>query len=105
MEDQLFNEIRDRYILRNEHVQAGKMMSSEAITYKDKVFAFLSRKKRMIFKLGSDFNPDEFGMEINMFSPFTSKKPMKGWYEVPYTEKEQWEPLTEKAFNMISQLL
>ncbi|WP_165586790.1 hypothetical protein [Neotamlana sedimentorum] len=82
-------------------VKAGKMMSSEAITYMGKVFAFFSRKKKMVFKLGKDFDPDSFGIEIAVFNPFKNRTPLNGWFEVPFTEKEQWEPLTKKALTLL----
>ena len=99
MEENYFNEIRDHFCLKDTQIEAGKMMSSEAITYQGKVFAFFSRKKKMVFKLGKSFDPDAFGIEIQTFNPFKKRPPLYGWFEVPYTEKEQWQPLTQKALN------
>ena len=101
MEESLFNEIRDRFCLKNEDINSGKMMSSEAITYKGKVFAFFSKKQKMVFKLAKEFDPDNFGIEITVFNPFKNRAPLNGWFEVPFTEKEQWEPLTEKALLIL----
>lgn len=101
MEESYFNEIRDRFCLKDSLIQHGKMMSSEAITYKGKVFAFFSRKERMVFKLGKDFDPDTFGIEINTFNPFKKRAPLYGWFEVPYTEEEQWLPLSQKALDTL----
>lgn len=101
MEEQLFNEIRDRFCLKDTKIESGKMMISEAITYNGKVFAFFSQKKRMVFKLGKDFDPDSFGIEIRVFNPFKNRAPLNGWFEVPFTEKEQWEPLGKKALAQL----
>lgn len=101
MEEQYFNTIREEFCQQDSKIQTGKMMSSEAITYKGKVFAFFSRKKKMVFKLGKDFDPDKVGIEICVFNPFKKRAPLNGWFEVPFTEKEQWEPLTQKALSLI----
>ena len=55
----------------------------------------------MVFKLGKDFIPDQYGIEISVFNPFKKRAPLYGWFEVPYTEKEQWEPLAKKALNLL----
>lgn len=101
MEEALFNEIRFQICQNNNKVIAGKMMSSEAIVYKDKVFAFFSRKKKMVFKLGKEFDIASLDIEIKVFNPFKKRGPLNGWYEVPFAAKEHWEPLTQQAFNLI----
>ena len=101
MEEQYFNEIRESFCLKGPEIEAGKMMSSEAITYKGKVFAFFSRKQKMVFKLGKTFDPDSAGIEICVFNPFTNRPPLHGWFEVPFTEKEQWIPFANKALQTL----
>ncbi|MEN0047666.1 MAG: hypothetical protein AAF806_11460 [Bacteroidota bacterium] len=101
MGENYFNEIRTQFCLRDPLIQAGKMMSSEAITYQGKVFAFFSRKQKMVFKLGKEFDPDQYGLEIQVFNPFKKRAPMYGWFEVPYTEHEQWKSLGEKALQYL----
>ena len=81
------------------------MMSSEAITYKSKVFAFFSRKQKMVFKLGKDFDPNTYDIDISIFNPFKNRKPLYGWFEVSYDDKEQWEVLTQRSLNLIRQEL
>lgn len=76
-------------------------MSSDAILYNNNVFAFFSRKNKMVFKLGKSFDPVEQAFEINVFNPFKKRGPLNGWFEVPITEKEQWWILTEKALELI----
>lgn len=105
MEYEFFDEIRMELSAGDEHIKPGKMMSSEAITYNKKVFAFFSRKKKMVFKLGKDFNPDNFGIEISVFNPFNKRAPLNGWFEVPFTEKSMWKPLTKKALENLKREL
>lgn len=101
MEEQYFNEIRDQLGLKNQLVHPGKMMSSEAVQYDGKVFAFFSRKKKMVFKLGKAFDPDSAGIEINVFNPFKNRGPLNGWFEIPYSAKQHWIHFTEKALDLI----
>lgn len=101
MEEQLFDIIRDQMCLQDAKIFTGKMMSSEAITFEGKVFAFFSRKKKMVFKLGKEFDPDQEGIEICVFNPFKNRPPLNGWFEIPYSEKEYWKPFTEKALSYL----
>ena len=101
MEEDLFNDIRKHFCEHEAGVNEGKMMSSEAITFRGKVFAFFSRQKMMVFKLGKDFNPDNAGIEIRVFNPFTNRPPLNGWFEVPYTENKEWKPLAKRALNLL----
>lgn len=72
-------------------------MSSEAIRYKDKVFAFFHRDM-MTFKLGYDFDPLDMGIEVwHPLSPFKTKPPLKGWYMVPEQYISKWPQLAELA--------
>lgn len=103
MEEAYFNEIRAAFCSKETGINAGKMMSSEAITYNDKVFAFFSRNKQMVFKLGKEFDPDDNDFEIRAFNPFKKRGPLNGWFEVPYTAKKHWEPLARKALNILKQ--
>ena len=97
MEEQFFDEIRSYFCLKDPKITNGKMMSSEAITYNRKVFAFFSRKKKMVFKLGKDFDPEVMDIEIRVFNPFKNRAPLNGWFEVSYIFKEHWPTLSEKA--------
>ncbi|MEL6535568.1 MAG: hypothetical protein AAFQ98_09170 [Bacteroidota bacterium] len=101
MEEELFNAIRDHFCGIDSLILPGKMMHSEAVTYEGKVFAFFSRKKKMVFKLGKDFEPDSVGVEIAVFNPFKNRGPLNGWFEIPYSEKELWQPMAERALNRI----
>ncbi|TAI47515.1 hypothetical protein [Flagellimonas allohymeniacidonis] len=101
MELEAFEEIRKFYCRNHPEVTQGKMMSSPAIHYKNKVFAFLSRKNNMVFKLGKGFDLNSIKVELGEFSPFKTKKPLSGWYELGFEHRENWMPLTELALNHI----
>ncbi|MGD1847988.1 MAG: hypothetical protein ACFB10_21555 [Salibacteraceae bacterium] len=101
-ERERFLEIRTEFCEKVPLVAPGKMMSSEAITYEGKVFAFFSRKQKMVFKLGKQFDPETQDFEIRVFNPFTKRAPLYGWFEVPYTHQDQWEPLAEKALQTLT---
>ncbi|MGX1928105.1 hypothetical protein [Flagellimonas sp. 2504JD4-2] len=102
MELEKFMEIREQFCLKYPEVTEGKMMSSPAIHYKSKVFAFFSRKHKMVFKLGKEYPLDELGVEVSEFNPFKNKKPLSGWYEVHYDFHDKWEMLTSTALEQIS---
>ncbi|MDO5972129.1 hypothetical protein Q4Q35_20205 [Flavivirga aquimarina] len=98
---QFFNVIRGEFCSKYEHITEGKMMSSEAIHYKGKVFAFFSTKQNMVFKLGKDYNTQAISAPLEVFSPFKSKKPLSGWYQLRKEHKSYWEPLTKLALSII----
>ncbi|MEO9476033.1 MAG: hypothetical protein ABJG41_10875 [Cyclobacteriaceae bacterium] len=98
----LFDEIRDKFISDFPKVKAGKMMSSDAIHFDAKVFAFISRKDKMVFKLGKDFNIHQFDYPVTPFSPFKTKAPLSGWYEVDYEYHHRWEEMTHLSLELIN---
>lgn len=103
MELEKFREIRNRFCVKYTDVTEGKMMSSPAIHYKKKVFAFLSRKNKMVFKFGKDYPIHHLDAHMQEFSPFKTKKPLAGWYEVGFNENQKWEGLTEIALRLMEE--
>ena len=101
-EQQLFESIRNELVDTFPHVEVGNMMGSPAITQNGKVFAFLSKKFLMVFKLGKEFDPESQDFEIRPFNPFKKKGPLAGWYEVPFSEKQLWKSLTNEALEFNS---
>lgn len=101
MEFEKFKEIRELFCLKHPEVTEGKMMSSPAIHYKNKVFAFLSKKDKMVFKLGKGYPLERHNFELSEFNPFKTKKPLAGWYEVDFEYHEKWEELSKIALNQI----
>ncbi|TMU55027.1 hypothetical protein [Flagellimonas algicola] len=101
MEFEKFLEIRDKLCLQEADVTEGKMMSSQSIHYKKKVFAFFSKKNKMVFKLGSPSAVEGIEVELMEFNPFKNKGPLKGWYEAEFQYHESWEKLADIALEKI----
>ena len=99
MEFEKFDEIRQKLCLQFAEVTEGKMMSSPAIHFNGKVFAFLSKKNKMVFKLGKNTTAPS-GVELLEFNPFKNKGPLTGWYEVDYSHCTSWEELTRLALGL-----
>jgi len=75
------------------------MMSDSGLKYKDKVFAFY-HKESMGFRLGPDFDPEQFGLKnFKFLSPLKKKPPLKGWFIIDKLESDTWEALSEKALE------
>ncbi len=104
MELEKFMEIREQFCLKYPEVTEGKMMSSPAIHYNKKVFAFFSRKQKMVFRFGKDYPLDKLTVEVSEFNPFKKKKPLTGWYEVDYKYHNNWENLAHLALKTIQTL-
>lgn len=99
-----FEQIRAEFLKKDRAITEGKMMSSEAIHYQGKVFAFFSTKGKMVFKLGKDFDVSVSDVPLQVFSPFKTKKPLSGWYQLDYDYKDAWYEFTEKALQLIKPL-
>ena len=100
-EEKLFRTIRAKFVGGHPGVAPGKMMSSEGITYRSKVFAFYYNQE-MVFRLGKDYNAKEEGLtDWEHLSPFKDKPPMTGWYCVAYSQKNRWEELALAALETL----
>ncbi|MEM8846523.1 MAG: hypothetical protein AAGD17_05410 [Bacteroidota bacterium] len=99
MEFEKFDEIRQKLCLQYLKVTEGKMMSSPAIHFNKKVFAFFSRDNKMVFKLGTNL-PSISGVELVEFNPFRNKGLLTGWYETDYIHHATWKELTEMALHL-----
>jgi hypothetical protein len=81
----------------HDDVEAGKMMSSPAITFRGKVFAFI-HDGMITFKLGEMFEPESMGIDdYQLLAPFKSKPPMRAWFSIP--EQEHWQKLALQALE------
>ncbi|WP_350286794.1 hypothetical protein [uncultured Croceitalea sp.] len=100
MEKELFTAIRAALCQQHVDVTEGRMMSSPAIHYKGKVFAFLSTKQNMVFKFKNTELLTNYGIPATVFSPFKTKKPLTGWYEVTYQNHQRWKILSEEALAL-----
>ncbi len=59
----------------------------------------------MVFKLGKDYPIHELDLELLEFSPFKTKKPLSGWYEVDFDHQDKWEDLSTLALNIIIRMI
>ncbi len=102
-EEKLFNSIVEEFTNRHSNVTFGKMMSSPALKYGGKVFAFFY-DRQMTFKLGEDFDPASAGIKkVKLLNPFKTKGPLKGWYVIGFDQNKKWRELTRLALDkMIS---
>ncbi len=100
-EEYHFRAITERLTHEHNDITLGKMMSSPAIQYQGKVFAFFYNQK-MVFKLGRDFQPESLGIhEYSLLAPFKTKPPMVDWFEIPSTEQQRWEELARYALQQL----
>ncbi|HJN91613.1 MAG TPA: hypothetical protein QGF05_02665 [Dehalococcoidia bacterium] len=101
-EARCFQEIVMELDAAHADVQIGKMMSSEALTVKGKVFCFFwERRNAMVFKLGKEAETERAAMAgWEWLNPFKNKGPMKAWYAVPLARKRAWKSLAEEALEM-----
>jgi hypothetical protein len=94
-----FEAIRDEFTTIQPQVEAGKMMSSPALTYRGKVFAFYHGEE-MIFKMGKDYDPVQDGIQTwALLNPFKHKPPMAGWFRIGFEDQARWEMLARKALE------
>jgi hypothetical protein len=102
-EEEFFEKIAKK-LCKKKEITIGKMMSTTGLKYKNKVFAFYYNK-RMVFRLGKEFDIDKENLkDWKYLSPFKKKAPMKGWFDVGFSDKERWEDLALKALGMIKRV-
>src|SRR5260370_4581141 len=82
-EEQRLRSIAALLARENSAITVGKMMSSPALHYQGKVFAFYYGKK-MVFRLGRDFQPESFNIQhYRVLAPFKTKPPMLYLFDIP----------------------
>lgn len=84
-------------------VAAGKMMSSRALTYKGKSFAFYYQQQNaMVFRVGKTFDADAARIQHHSpLSPFKTRGPVPGWLQVTVEGRDQWEGLAVLALDAL----
>jgi hypothetical protein len=76
-EEKFFNSIVSSYLKKDKKISSGKMMSSPALKFNSKVFAFFY-ENQMCFRLGEEFDPKSFGVKkVKLLNPFKTKGPLK----------------------------
>ncbi len=102
-EEQRFRSIAALLARENSAVTLGKMMSSPALHYQGKVFAFYYGKK-MVFRLGRHFQPELFNIQhYSLLAPFKTKLPMVDWFEIPFADQHWWEDLSRYALGLLTE--
>jgi hypothetical protein len=97
----LFLKIGEEMAAEYSSVSFGTMMSSPALRYKNRVFAF-NHNSEMIFRLGREFSPEIFKLKkCSILNPFKNKAPMYAWFQVPFVENKKWKKLTEYALKKL----
>jgi len=100
--EKYFHKITEKLSKEYRLVKTGKMMSAPGISYKKKFFAFYY-KNEIILKLGKDFVSKDYEIKKwKYLNPFKKKAPMKNWYQLPYSEKKNWEKLSILAMNFLA---
>lgn len=102
-EEQRFQSLATLLASENSAITLGKMMSSPALHYQGKVFAFYSDKK-MVFRLGRDFQPELFNIQhYRLLAPFKTKPPMVDWFEISFDDQHRWEELSRYALGLLTE--
>jgi hypothetical protein len=96
-----FRSLAALLVSENSAITLGKMMSSPALQYQGKVFAFYYGKK-MVFRLGRDFQPELLDIKhYRLLAPFKTKPPMVDWFEIPFDDQHRWEELSRYALQLL----
>jgi len=86
-------------------VQHGRMMSSDAITFGGRVFAFYTGKGRfegLGLRLGRAFDVNALALSSwEYLAPFKSKPPMKDWILVGAAHRNRWPELARLALKQM----
>lgn len=102
-EEQRFRSIAALLTNENSAITLGKMMSSPALHYQGKVFAFYYDKK-MVFRLGRNFQPELFDIRhYSLLAPFKTKPPMVDWFVIPFDDQHRWEEMSRYALGYLTE--
>ena len=102
-EEQRFRSIAALLAREDSAITLGKMMSEPALQYQGKVFAFYYGKK-MVFRLGRDFQPELFDIQhYSVLAPFKTRPPMVDWFEISFADERRWEELSRYALGLLTE--
>ena len=86
-------------------VERGRMMSSDAVKFGGKVFAFYTTKGRFAglgVRLGRDIDVFSLGLgDWEYLSPFQSKPPMMDWILIGSGDRARWPEMARFALDMM----
>ena len=102
---ELWTALAAELVAREKGVSHGKMMSSDAVTFGGRVFAFHTGKGRfegLGIRLGRTFDVDALALSSwEYLAPFKSKPPMKDWILVGPAERKRWPELARLALKQM----
>ena len=83
------------------HLACTRMLSSPAIEYKGRVFAFC-QNGQMIIKFGDSERLAGIGIRAtSQYQPFSNRVSFAQWREVPYYYHEDWHTIAEMALHAV----
>ena len=102
---ELWKNLAAELVAREKGVGHGKMMSSDAVTFGGRVFAFYTgtgRFEGLGVRLGRTFDVDALALSSwGYLAPFKSKPPMKDWILVGPAERKRWPELARLALKQM----
>ena len=97
--------LAETLVAKEAGVRRGKMMSSDAITFGGKVFAFYTSKGRfkgLGVRLGRDYHVEDLKLaDWEYLAPFKSKPPMIDWILVGDRHSDRWAELARLALKQM----
>ena len=97
----IFNQVISQLLERHKHLAIGKMLSSPAIEYKGRAFAFCYRDT-MIIKYGDTDQLMSCGIRATQeYRPFSNRMTFSQWREVPYYYRDDWTLVAEMALGAL----
>ena len=99
----IFNLVIDDLEQRYSHLARGQMLSSPAIEYKGRAFAFC-QKDNMIIKYHDRQVLVNIGIRATQdYRPFTNRMSLSRWCEVPFYYHADWTELAEMALDAMKE--
>jgi len=99
----IFNHVIDQLEQRYSHLARGQMLSSPAIEYKGRAFAFC-HKDNMIIKYDDRQVLVNIGIRATQdYRPFTNRVSLSRWCEVPFYYHADWTELAEMALDALKE--
>ena len=97
----IFNLVIDNLEQRYSHLARGQILSSPAIEYKGRAFAFC-QKDNMIIKYHDREVLINIGIRATQdYRPFTNRVSFSQWCEVPFYYHADWTSLAEMALDAL----
>lgn len=101
----LWRKLADELVATEEGVERGRMMSSDAVKFGGKVFAFYTTRGRFAglgVRLGREV--DVFSLKLTdweYLAPFKSKPPMMDWILIGAKDRARWPEMARFALDMM----